>query len=298
LTKLAGIENNSIKTSTHSLAALCLEASDRYEDLQKASGRIIGVPSGFHDFDAMTCGLQPGELIIIAARPSMGKTALALNMARNAAGAGYPVGFFSLEMSRASLVDRLVSSEAGVNSLKFRNGRFSGDDWDWITAAQEALHKLPVTIDDTPGLHYSEVRRRARRMVREHGTKILFIDYLQLMSGDSQNGRVEEVSSISRNLKSVARELNLPVICLSQLSRSCEQRDNKRPRLSDLRDSGAIEQDADVVAFIYRDAVYTKSTMDGGVAEVDIAKQRNGPTGVIQLCFHARTIKFGEVLNG
>lgn len=212
----------------------------------------------------MTCGPRPGDLIISAVRPSMGKTALALNMVRKAAGVGYQVGFFSLEMSRRSLFDRLVSSESGVNLLRFRSGRFSSEDWDRITVAQAILHELPIFIDDMAGIHYLEIRRRARKMVREYGIGIFFIDYLQLVNGDRQNGRVEEVSSISRNLKSIARELKLPVICPSQLSRSCEQRDDKHPRLSDLRDSGAIEQDADVVAFIYRDEVYNDNSRDRG----------------------------------
>jgi replicative DNA helicase len=198
-------------------------------------------------------------------------------------------------MSKSSLVDRLVSSESGVNGLKFRNGRFTMEDWERITSAQATLSELPIFIDDTPTIHYGDVRRRARRMVREHGIKVLFIDYLQLLSGDRQGGRVEEVSSISRNLKGIARELNISVVCLSQLSRSCEQRDNKRPRLSDLRDSGAIEQDADLVAFIYRDEVYNGKTKEPGIAEIEIAKQRNGPTGMFKLRWYARTMKFSNL---
>lgn len=292
--QLSKIEDDHGRSCAESLGTLCFEATDRYEALQKSAGRVIGTPTGFRDLDSTTCGLQPGDLVILAARPSVGKTALAQNMARYAAGAGHPVGFYSMEMNKTSLFDRFVASEASVNSLKFRNGLFSGDDWERITSAQEILYNLPIYIDDTSGLHYTEIRRRARKMHREHGIKIIFIDYLQLMSGDRQSGRVEEVSSISRNLKGIARELNVPVVCLSQLSRSCEQRDNKRPRLSDLRDSGAIEQDADLVAFIYRDEIYNRQTKEPGIAEVDVAKQRNGPTGMFKLRWHSRTMKFSN----
>jgi replicative DNA helicase len=298
--QILGISAESSPVKSVLFKDLSFAAVDRYESLAKAGCAITGIPSGFRDIDNTTCGFQAGDLIIIAARPSMGKTALALNIARNAAGAGHPCGFFSLEMGRDQLIDRTISSESGVNSLKFRSGRFSEDDWERISGAQEVLHELPLWIDDYATLSYGDLWRRARRMKKEHDIRLFIVDYLQLLTGDRGNGRVEEVSSISRNLKAMARELRVPVIVLSQLSRACESRDRdkKRPRLSDLRDSGAIEQDADVVAFIYRDEVYNENSKDKGIAELSIAKHRNGPTGTVRLRFYSRNTRFSEVENG
>jgi replicative DNA helicase len=252
----------------------------------------IGVPSGFVDLDKLMCGFQPSDLIVIAARPSQGKTALMTNLADHAASSGYSVGIFSLEMSETQITDRFISAESGVNLLKFRSGRFSPDDWQAIHKASAKFHSQKIFIDDTGGVSYGKLRRRARRMKLKHNIDIFFIDYLQLMSGDKNHGRVEEVASISRNLKAMAKELNVPVICLSQLNRSVETRDNKRPRLPDLRDSGAIEQDADSVLFIYREEVYKKTPNNAGVSELIIGKQRNGPTRTVGLYFNKAIAKF------
>jgi replicative DNA helicase len=278
--------------SSASFSELSLDAGDRYESLQQNSCGTTGIPSGFPDLDRVSCGFQKSDLTILAARPAMGKTALAVNTALSAAKGGFPVGIFSLEMSREQLFNRAVSGESGVNLLKFSSGRFLADDWELITNAQARLYELPIHIDDSPGLHFAELRRRARKWKSQHNIKIIFIDYLQLMQGEKQNGRVEEVSSISRNLKGIAKELDIPVVCLSQLNRAVELRDNKRPRLSDLRDSGAIEQDADLVLFLFREEVYKKTSDNSGTAELAIAKHRNGPTGKIYLNWSKTTTKF------
>jgi replicative DNA helicase len=278
--------------SSTSFQELSLQAGDRYEALQQSSCGTTGIPSDYSDLDRVTCGFQNSDLIILAARPSMGKTALAVNIATQSAEKGFPVGIFSLEMSKQQLYNRAISKESGVNLLRFSSGLFSSDDWQRIADAQAKLYELPVYIDDTPGLHYGELRRRARRWKNQNNINIIFIDYLQLIQGNKQNGRTEEVSSISRNLKGIAKELNIPVICLSQLNRAVEQRDNKRPRLSDLRDSGAIEQDADIVLFLYRDEVYTNDSDKAGIAELAIAKHRNGPTGKLYLRWFDKTTQF------
>lgn len=264
----------------------------RYEELYKTPGGITGISSGYPDLDRLTCGFQNSDLIILAGRPSMGKTALMLNLVRNIAAMGKNCGIFSLEMSKDQLNDRLMAMESGVNTLKFRSGQFTKENWKDITAASSKIYDWKFFIDDTPGLSHMELRRRARKMARKEGIEILFVDYLGLMSGNEKKGRVEEVSSISRSLKACAKELNLPVIALSQLNRSLESRDNKRPRLSDLRDSGALEQDADLVMFIYRDEVYNEKTTEPGIAELSIAKQRTGPTGTIKLRWNKYTTRF------
>ncbi|MCP4623160.1 MAG: replicative DNA helicase [bacterium] len=294
---ILGIEEGSRQADSFALSDLAVDASDRLFALQQRDGSLSGITTGYIDLDESTCGFQKADLTILAARPSMGKTALAVNMALHAAKLGYPSGFFSLEMSRDQITNRFLSVLSGVNLFKFKSGRFSGEDWKKITAAQEMLFGLSGRIDDAPGLSCSELRRRARRMKSRHGIEILFVDYLQLMQGDKQSGRVEEISGISRNLKACAKELDIPVVCLSQLNRALENRDNKRPKLSDLRDSGAIEQDADLVMFIYRDEVYKKNSDKKGIAEIDIAKQRNGPTGPILLTWNAATASFHNSTN-
>jgi replicative DNA helicase len=280
------------KNSAISVHDLAITASERYENLYKSAGHISGISCGLIDLDMATCGFQDGELIVIAARPSMGKTALMNCLALNAAEKDHPCGIFSLEMSNQQIFYRMIAGESGVNSMKFRSGRFSGEDWNAISKAQSKLHNLPIFIDDRPSLFYGELRRRARQMKIYHGIEIFFVDYIQLLQGDKQNGRVEEVSSIFRNLKALAKELNLPVVALSQLNRAVESRDDKRPRLSDLRDSGAIEQDADMVWMIYREEVYNQTTDNKGRAEIEIVKQRNGPTGTILLSWQERLMKF------
>jgi len=269
---------------------------DFLEEKQKNKSMVTGVPTGFTHLDNLTSGFQNSDLIILAARPSMGKTALALNIARNAAvDAGVPVAIFSLEMSKEQLSLRLLCSEARIDSSRLRSGFFSMEDWDRLTDAAGVLSAAPIFIDDSPSLSAMEVRAKARRMKMDKNIGLIVIDYLQLMQGRAGAERRDlEISEISRSLKALAKEISLPVIALSQLNRMLEQRTDKRPRLSDLRESGALEQDADVVAFIYRDEVYNKEETNPhkGTAEVILAKQRNGPTGEVLLTFLSAYTRF------
>ncbi|MDJ0928959.1 MAG: replicative DNA helicase [Gammaproteobacteria bacterium] len=267
---------------------------DRLDTLHQAGGAITGLATGFHKFDDYTAGLQSGDLVVVAGRPSMGKTTLAVNIAENAAlGNGLPVAVFSMEMSVEQLAFRMISSLGRVNQAHLRNGRFADEDWPRINGAIQQMAEAPIFIDDTPALTPTEVRARARRLQREHGLHLIVVDYLQLMtvSGSTEN-RATEISEISRSLKALARELNLPIIALSQLNRSVEQRTDKKPVMSDLRESGAIEQDADLIVFIYREEVYDKDTPRQGIADINIAKQRNGPTGEFPLTFLGQFTKF------
>ncbi len=261
---------------------------------EKGDG-ITGLPTGFTDLDDMTSGLQPGDLVIIAGRPSMGKTSLAMNIAEYAAyKAQQPVAVFSMEMPGKQLAIRLMSSNGRINQQHLRTGQLRDEDWPRFTGAAELLTKMPIFIDDTPALTPTELRSRARRLAREHkGIGLIIIDYMQLMQVNSSNeNRATEISEISRSLKALAKELSVPVIALSQLNRSLEQRPNKRPVMSDLRESGAIEQDADLILFIYRDEVYNEDSPDKGIAEVIIAKQRNGPIGTVRLTFLGQFTRF------
>lgn len=277
------------------------EAFDRIDKIHKdkESGALRGVPSGFRDLDGMTAGLQKSDLIILAARPSMGKTAFALNIAEHVAiDVKIPVGVFSLEMSKEQLVDRLLSSQAGVDSWKLRTGNLTDEDFPRIGYAMGVLSEAPLFIDDTPGANVMEIRAKARRLQMEHGLGLVIIDYLQLMEGRSKGGdpnRVQEISEISRSLKGLARELQVPVIALSQLSRAVEQRPDKRPQLSDLRESGSIEQDADIVMFIYRDEYYDPDSDRKGITEILIKKHRNGPTGAVELYFKPEQMRFRDL---
>ena len=267
---------------------------DRLDELQKNQGDVTGLATGFKDFDGMTAGLHPGDLVIIAGRPSMGKTSFAMNIAEHAAiGERASVAIFSMEMSAEQLSFRMISSLGRVNQSNLRRGRFSDEDWSRINSAVSVMSKAKVFIDDTPALNPTELRARARRLKREHGHDLIVVDYLQLMQvhGSAEN-RATEISEISRSLKALARELELPVITLSQLNRSVEQRTDKRPVMSDLRESGAIEQDADVILFIYRDEVYNPDTQDKGTAEIIISKQRNGPIGMVRLAFLGEYTRF------
>jgi replicative DNA helicase len=264
---------------------------------------ITGVPTGFHDFDRMTSGMQPGDLIVLAARPSMGKTALAINIAENVAvQEGLPVAVFSMEMGASQLAVRIVGSIGRIDQGHLRTGKLSDDEWPRLTEAIEKLRNVSLHIDETPGLTPSELRANARRLSRQCGKLgLIVVDYLQLMSGSSSDGsdnRATELGEISRGLKMLAKELQCPVIALSQLNRSVEQRTDKRPMMSDLRESGAIEQDADVIMFIYRDDYYNKDSKEPGVAEVIIGKQRNGPTGTIKLAFLKPITKFESLASG
>lgn len=267
---------------------------DRIDELYQNGGTFTGIPTGFTDFDAMTSGLQPADLVIIAGRPSMGKTSYAMNIAENAAiGAGVGVAVFSMEMPAESLTLRMLSSLGRINQTKVRSGQLDEDDWPRLTSAVSILNEANIFIDDTPALSPTEMRARIRRLKRKHNIGLIIVDYLQLMQikGSSEN-RVNEISEISRGLKALAKEMNVPVVALSQLNRGLEQRPNKRPVMSDLRESGAIEQDADLIVFIYRDEVYNEDSEDKGIAEIIIAKHRNGPLGVAKLTFLGQYTKF------
>ena len=270
------------------------EAVDRIDVLHQSDGDITGISTGFNEFDKLTAGLQPGELIIVAGRPSMGKTTLAINIAENAAiGSKVPTAIFSMEMPSQQLAFRMISSLGRVDQTHLRTGRFPDEDWSRINTAVQLMSEAPIFIDDTASLSPTEIRARARRLQREHGLGLIVIDYLQLMAvPGSKENRATEISEISRSLKALAKELSLPVIALSQLNRSVEQRTDKRPVMSDLRESGAIEQDADLILFIYREEVYNQDTQRKGIADIAIAKQRNGPIGDFPLTFVGRYTKF------
>ncbi|MHC5025927.1 MAG: replicative DNA helicase, partial [Planctomycetota bacterium] len=268
--------------------------------------QVTGAPTGYLELDQMTGGLQGGELIILAARPSMGKTAFALNVAEQMAVREVPVGIFSLEMSKQSLVQRLLAARSGIDAHRFRRNMLSSSDFRALMVACDELQNAPVYIDDTPGLTLLQLRAKARRMVSKHGVRAMVVDYLQLLSlGGRAESRQVEVSEISRGIKAMARELDVPVICLSQLNRAAEQREGHRPRMSDLRESGSIEQDADVIAMLHREEYYHQADPDWadqnpekiGVAELIIAKQRNGPTGTVRLTWMASTMRFRDHSN-
>ena len=269
---------------------------DRIDELFHSNNPLTGISTGFDDFDLQTSGLQPSDLVIVAGRPSMGKTAFAMNLAENAAiKSGEPVAIFSMEMPSEQLAMRMMSSLGRIDQHRIRTGKLEQDDWPRLSSAVSLLSEAPLFIDDTPALSPGELRARARRLKRENDGKLglIIIDYLQLMQGSGkQENRATEISEISRSLKALAKELEVPVIALSQLNRGLEQRPNKRPIMSDLRESGAIEQDADVIAFIYRDEVYNEDSQDKGVAEIIIAKQRNGPIGTVRLTFRGQFTRF------
>lgn len=278
---------------------LLVKAVDRIDMLFQQDSPITGVATGFSQFDEMTSGLQPSDLIIVAGRPSMGKTTFAMNIAEHAAvKAQIPVAVFSMEMPGEQLAMRMLSSLGRIDQHKVRTGKLSDDDWPKLTHAVGQLAEAPMYIDDTPALTPTELRSRARRLMREHGLGLIVIDYLQLMQvrGTSEN-RTNEISEISRSLKSLAKELNVPIIALSQLNRSLEQRPNKRPVMSDLRESGAIEQDADVITFIYRDEVYNEDSPEKGIAEIIIGKQRNGPIGTARMTFIGQYTRFENYIS-
>jgi replicative DNA helicase len=266
---------------------------DRIEYLYAHRGEPLGVPTGYVDLDRLLGGMQRSDFIIVAARPSVGKTALCLSFARNAARHGQHVAIFSLEMSGEQIVQRLVSAETGIDSQRLRLGNLREDEWPLFVQATGKLADHPIFIDDTPSISALQLRTKARRLHAEHGIDLIIVDYLQLMTGESRSeNRVQEVSFISRSLKALARELDLPVVAASQLSRAVEQRTDKRPVLADLRDSGSLEQDADVVMFIYRDELYHPETEKQHIADIIVSKHRNGPTGAIQLFFRTRLAQF------
>jgi len=271
-------------------------ALEKIEAASRNTGRVTGVATGFLDLDYKTSGMQPADLVLIAARPSMGKTAFVLNIAQHVAfRLKEPVAIFSLEMSKEQLVNRLFSLESNVDAQNLRNGSLSDQEWEKLIESAGVIGKSNLFIDDTAGISISEMRSKCRKFKLEHNIKMVIIDYLQLMSGSGRSeSRQQEVSEISRALKKLARELNVPVLALSQLSRAVEQRPDKRPMMSDLRDSGAIEQDADVVMFIYRDDYYRQDSEKKGIAEIIIGKQRNGPTGTVELVWLPEYTKFAN----
>ena len=277
-----------------------INALERIEAASKQNGSITGVSTGFIDLDYQTSGMQPSDLILVAARPSMGKTAFVLNMAQHMAFRdNITTAIFSLEMSKEQLVNRLFSLESKVDAQVLRNGRLEDSDWERLIESAEIIGNSNLIIDDTPSISIGELRSKCRKYKMEMNLGVIIIDYLQLMSGNSGGkssvSRQQEISDISRSLKAIARELNVPVIALSQLSRAVEQRDDKRPMLSDLRESGAIEQDADVVMFIYRDDYYNKESEKKNIAEIIVAKQRNGPVGTVELAWRPQYTQFGNL---
>ena len=298
-----GEEGSRMKQGFQSMDTLVVDLLDRVQEMADNPNDITGVPTGFYDLDKMTSGLQAGDMVVLAARPSMGKTAFAINIAEHVALAeGLPVAVFSMEMGAAQLAVRIVGSIGRINQGNLRTGKLSDEEWPRLTEAIERLRTVSLHIDETPGLTPSELRANARRLARQCGKLgLIVVDYLQLMSGSSASGgdnRATELGEISRGLKMLAKELQCPVIALSQLNRSVEQRTDKRPMMSDLRESGAIEQDADIIMFIYRDDYYNKDSKEPNVAEVIIGKQRNGPTGTVKLYFHKAQTRFESLMHG
>ena len=282
------------------LADILAKTTSMIDELYRTGEQVTGVPTGYTDLDKMTAGMQPADLLIVAGRPSMGKTVFGMNIAEYVAVAcKKPVLVFSLEMPSEALVMRMLSSLGRVEQNKVRTGKLTDEDWPRMTSAIGMLAEAPMFIDDKPGISPSEMRTKARRLAREQGQLgLILVDYLQLMRvPELRDNRVQEISEISRSLKMIAKELNVPLIALSQLNRSLEQRTNRRPVMSDLRESGSIEQDADVIAFIYRDEVYNPDTLDKGVAEINIGKQRNGPTGVLKLAFNGQFTRFDNHIS-
>lgn len=299
-TRLFEVSQQHVKQSVISLEAILAESFDRLDDLHKDKQKIRGIPTGFKDLDNTLAGFQRSDLIILAARPSMGKTALALNFAHNVAvQSNQPVLIFSLEMSKEQLVDRLLSMESGVDAWALRTGNLTDADFEKIGQAMGTLSEAPIFIDDSPGITVSDLRTKARREAHQRELGLIIVDYLQLMSGGGRYGtegnRVQEISEISRGLKGVARELNVPVLALSQLSRSVESRSPQIPQLADLRESGSIEQDADVVAFIYREEYYNPETDRKKLTDLFIKKHRNGPTGGVEFYFDNEKQRFRSV---
>ena len=298
-----GEQGSRLKQGFQGMETLVVQLLDRVQEMADNPNDVTGVPTGFYDLDRMTAGFQAGDLIVLAARPSMGKTALAINIAEHVAlNEGLPVAVFSMEMGAAQLAVRIVGSIGRIDQSHLRTGRLTDEEWPRLSEAIERLRNISLHIDESAGLTSSELRANARRLARQCGQLgLIVVDYLQLMSGSSssEENRATELGEISRGLKMLAKELKCPVVALSQLNRSVETRPDKRPMMSDLRESGAIEQDADIIMFIYRDEYYTKDACkEPGVAEIIIAKQRNGPTGVVKLAFLKPITKFESLATG
>lgn len=299
-TRLFEVSQRHIKQDVTSLETILSESFDRLDELHKDKGKIRGIPTGFRDLDNILAGLQRSDLFILAARPSMGKTALALNVAHNVAvKTELPVLIFSLEMSKEQLVDRMLAMESGVDAWALRTGNLNDADFEKIGQAMGVLSEAPIFIDDSPGITVSDLRTKARRESHRRPLGLIIVDYLQLMSGGSRYGndfnRVQEISEISRGLKGIARELNVPLMALSQLNRSVESRSPQIPQLADLRESGGLEQDSDVVAFIYREEYYNPDTDRKNLSDIFIKKHRNGPTGAVELYFDRNKQRFRSV---
>ena len=298
--KIFDLVKNKVNHEYKPIDKVVLEALDKISSAAKNRGAVTGVPTGFKDLDGYLSGLQPSDFVLVAARPSMGKTAFVLNVAENVAiKQGITTAIFSLEMSNVQLVNRMLSLESTVDADKLRKGRLDSSDWGKLIEGADSIAKSHLIIDDTPGISISELRSKCRKYKMENDLGLVIIDYLQLMSGSGRrsDNRQQEISDISRALKALARELNVPVVTLSQLSRAVEQRPDHRPMLSDLRESGAIEQDADVVMFLYRDDYYNKDTDIKGIAEIIIAKQRNGPIGTVKMAWIPEQTRFADLLD-
>lgn len=299
--RIFSLAEKKLNSNARSLGSLVPQTIEALDKLYNSKDVLSGVTTGFKDFNDITSGLQSSDLIIIAGRPGMGKTAFALNVALNAAYSSdkKSVAFFTLEMSSQQLVQRLLSSTAQIESAKLRSGHFTSADWQKLAAVGNELSNIKFFLDDTPAINPLELRAKCRRIKREHGLDLVFVDYLQLMSSTKGDNREQQISDISRSLKALAKELDIPVVALSQLNRGVEQRQDKRPLISDLRESGAIEQDADIIIFLYRDEVYTKDKCARpGVAEVILAKHRHGATGDVDLAFISEYMQFRDIAKG
>lgn len=294
--KILEISNRKNAKAFQEIKDVVFQAYSKIDMISQLKGEVTGIPTGYKELDRLTAGFQRNDLIIVAARPSVGKTAFVLNIAQNVAkqAKAYRVAIFSLEMGAEQLVMRMLSAEGNVDAQKLRTGKLENADWKNLQMAASSLEKTNIFIDDTPGIRVSEIRSKCRRLKQEHGLDLIMIDYLQLIQGSekSRENRQQEVSEISRSLKGLARELEVPVIALSQLSRGVESRQDKRPMMSDIRESGSIEQDADIVAFLYRDDYYDKESENQNIIEIIIAKQRNGPVGTVKLSFQKEYNKF------
>ena len=296
--KILAVAANQTGGAFEPIRNIVIDTVGRVETLYENQGGLTGISTGFRDLDRDTSGLQKSDLILVAARPSMGKTAFTLNIATYAAMHGHTVAFFSLEMSKEQLMQRMLCSEGGIDSQRLRTGQLEDADWDRLINTADRVSKASIYIDDTAGINVMDLRSKARRLKAEHGLDLIVIDYLQLMQGrarSSSDNRQQEISEISRSLKALARELDVPVVALSQLSRSVESRTVKKPMLSDLRESGSLEQDADIVMFLYREDYYDQETERKNITEVIIAKHRNGPIGTIELFFQKEFTKFRDL---
>ena len=297
--KILAVANRQNGGAFESMKSIVMRTFERINVLYESKGGLTGISSGFKDLDRLTAGLQKSDLILVAARPSMGKTAFTLNIASYVGTHGGKVAFFSLEMSKEQLMQRMLCAEGGIDATKLRTGQLDTQEWNKLVHVADTLSRAPIYIDDTAGITVMELRSKARRLKAEHGLDLIIIDYLQLMQGrPSKNGdnRQQEISEISRSLKALARELDVPVIALSQLSRSVESRQIKKPMLSDLRESGSLEQDADIVMFLYREDYYDKDTENKNITDIIVAKHRNGPVDTISLFFQKEYTKFRDLL--